>query len=302
MPQVRLSIVIAAHNAAHVIEPCLQALASQRQNGEVEIIVSDSSTDGTAESVARRFPWVRLLHFDEPLTVPHLRGRGIAIALGDVIAILDPFSVAAADWVERTLSTHARRASIVIGGSVDLYLAESRSMRLWITYLNEYGLFTPPIVEGPASIVPGSNVSYKRAALFDGNRPRYPVFWKTFANWDVGRAGSPLWLEPRVSVALNKPLPFGDYLRTRYHHGRCFAAMRVRDARWTTRIWRAATSPLVPFVLLWRLARGFWPKGRLRLRFVLTIPAHLVLFSIWAWGEACGYLLGPGRSCEQLFY
>jgi cellulose synthase/poly-beta-1,6-N-acetylglucosamine synthase-like glycosyltransferase len=302
VPAIRLSVVIAAHNAAHVIEPCLEALAPQRRGGEVEIIVSDSSTDGTPDRVARRFPWASLLHFDEPLTLPQLRGRAIGTARGEIIAILDPFSVAAPDWVERTLEAHARRASAVIGGSVDLHRAGSRSMRLWTTYLNEYGLFTPPIAEGPASIVPGSNVSYKRAALFDGGEPRYPVFWKTFANWDIDRSGSPLWLEPGVAVALNKPLAFGDYLRTRFHHGRCFAGMRVQEAGWSTRLWRAATSPALPVVLTWRLARGFWPKRRLRWRFALTIPAHLVLFGVWACGEACGYVFGPGRSCEQLFY
>jgi len=35
---------------------------------------------------------------------------------------------------------------------------------------------------------------------------------------------------------------------------------------------------------------------------VLTLPAQILLFSVWAWGEAWGYLRGTGQTCEQLFY
>jgi glycosyltransferase involved in cell wall biosynthesis len=302
MKETRLSVVIAAHDAAKEIQTCLAALEGQQREGVVEVIVADSSTDGTPDLVARRFPWVRLLHFDTPLTVPVLRGRGITAAQGDIIAILDPYSVAADDWVERLLAAHACRTNLVIGGAVDLYSPQSQKLRGWALYFNEYGLFMPPITEGESWIVPGSNVSYKRPALFDGARARYPVFWKTFVNWEVERAGSPLWLAPDVRVGLNKPIPFSSFLRTRYHHGRCFAGMRVRDAPWPTRLGYAASTVLLPAVLSWRWGRGFWPKRRQRLRFALTQPMQVALFAVWACGEACGYLRGTGRSCEQLFY
>ena len=297
-----LSIVIAAHDAASVIETCLTALEPQSRLPQVEVIVADSSTDATPAIVAGRFPWVRLLHFDAPLTVPALRGRGIAAAEGEVIAILDPYSVAAPDWAARVMTAHAEQPHPVIGGSVGLYRAPACSHSMWTLYLNEYGLFMPPTVRGETWIVPGSNVAYKRAALFDGSTPKYPVFWKTFANQDIEHAGSPLWLEPAMHVDLNKPIPLGDYLRTRYHHGRCFAGMRVRHASAAVKLMRALSTPAVPAVLMWRWTRGFWPKGRGRARFVATVPAQIVLFSVWAWGEAWGYLRGSGRTCDQLFY
>jgi glycosyltransferase involved in cell wall biosynthesis len=302
MGDVRLSVVIAAHNAAAVIETCLSALEPQLRSHTMEVIVADSSTDGTAEIIRKGFPWVRLFHVDEALTVPRLRGRGIQAAVGDIIAILDPYSVAAADWAERVITAHERRASVVIGGSVDLYRAKNQPWGAWILYLNEYGLFMPPIAEGETWIVPGSNVSYKRRALFNGDEARYPVFWKTFANWDLEESGSPLWLAADIKVALNKPIPLSDYLRTRYDHGRCFGGMRVFGAGRGTRLWRASTVPAVPLLLAWRWTRGFWPKRRHRVRFLLTLPVQLALFAVWAWGEAFGYLRGSGTSCERLFY
>jgi glycosyltransferase involved in cell wall biosynthesis len=297
-----LSVVIAAHNATAVIDTCLAALEPQCRDRGVEVIVADSSTDGTPDQVARGFPWVRLLRLDERLGVPALRGRGIAVAKGQIVAILDPYSVAAGDWAERAISVHARQPQAVIGGAVGLYRAESRSFAAWILYLNEYGLFMPPVAPGETWIVPGSNVTYKRAVLFDGDVPRYPVFWKTFANWEIERSTSPPWLEPAMRVDLNKPIPLIDYLRTRSDHGRCFAGLRVREAPAVVRVARALSTPLVPTLLMWRWTRGFWPKRRHRARFLATVPAQLVLFTAWAWGEACGYVGGPGNSCERLFY
>lgn len=302
MGDVRLSVVIAAHNACAVIEACLLALEPQALTVPLEVIVADSSTDGTAELVRRRFPWVRLMHFERPLAVPALRGRGIGTARGTIVAILDPYSVAAADWAECVLNAHARRDNLVIGGSVDLYHPHSCSWATWAVYLNEYGLFMPPVVQGKTWIVPGSNLSYKRAALFDGSAPRYPVFWKTYVNWEIERAGSALWLDPDIRVELNKPIAFGDFLRTRYHHGRCFAGMRLENASTATRVLRAGSTVLIPMLQLWRWSRGFWTKRRRRWQFVLTLPAQAALFTVWAWGEACGYLRGSGRCCEQLYY
>ena len=297
-----LSVVIATHNAAAVIETCLTALHPQCRESQVEVIVADSSTDATPQLIAQDFPWVRLLHVDEPLAVPALRGRGIQIARGEVIAILDPYSVVAGDWVTQVIAAHGVRPHAVIGGSVGLYREGSRSLANWTLYLNEYGLFMPPIVRGETWIVPGSNVAYKREALFDGPTPRYPVFWKTFANWEIERERSPLWLEPAIHVDLNKPIALADYLRTRYQHGRCFGSMRVARAPLSTRLWRLLSTPFVPAVLLWRWTRGFWPKGHRRGRFLLTVPMQMLLFSVWSVGEAWGYVRGSGRTCEQLFY
>lgn len=300
MAAVSLSVVIASHNAEAVIETCLSALDLQRREHHAEVVVADSSTDATPEIITERFPWVRLLHFDGPVSVPHLRGRGIAASLGAVIAILDPFSVAAPDWARNVLAAHARDPHLAIGGAVGLHRPESRSLGAWTVYFNEYALFMPPLRGGASWIVPGSNVSYKRSALFDGTAPRYPVFWKTFVNWEIERAGSPLWLADDVLVELNKPIPFGSFLATRYHHARCFAGMRGGNG--PMRIVRAVSSPVVPLLLAWRWTRGFWPKRRHRLRFLLTLPGQLALFTVWSLGEAWGYLRGPGRCCEQLYY
>jgi glycosyltransferase involved in cell wall biosynthesis len=302
MGDVPLSIVIGSHNAARVIAICLQALEPQRAHAVFEVIVADCSSDGTPDIIKRQFPSVLVLPVDGPASLAELRGRGIAAARGAIIAILDPFSVPAADWASQVLAAHARQQNRVIGGSVDLYRAESASYAAWATYLNEYGLFMPPVTSGETWILAGSNVSYKRAALFDGDRPRYPVFWKTSVNWEQEAGGSRLWLEPAVRVALYKPIPFQEFLHSRFHHGRCFAGMRILNASWWTRLARAGSTILLPPLQLWRWTAGFWPKRRHRGRFIASLPAQFLLFLVWSAGEACGYLRGTGRACERTIY
>ena len=110
--------------------------------------------------------------------------------------------------------------------------------------------------------MPGCNVSYKRAALFDGDRPRYEVFWKTFVNWEIQAGGSPLWLAPRVLVRLSKPVPFTDFLTSRFDHGRCFAGMRP-SARWTGRsgCFARRPRPRCRLIMWWRWGRVCWAKA-----------------------------------------
>lgn len=298
----RLSVVIAAHNATAVMAQCLRALAPQCRRDDAEIIVADSSDDGTDRVVSEEFPAVRLLHFDASLTVPELRGKAIAVSRGAVVAILDPYSVVAEDWAANVLAAHARQPHPVIGGSVDKHPGSPGGLLGWAIYLNEYGMFMSPVPRGPAAIVPGSNVSYKRALLFDGERARHAVFWKTFVNADAEAGAYPLWLEPGVRIALDKPVPFFDFMRTRFRHGRCYAAMRVEHRTRPIRWLYAAATPLVPIVLLARWSRAIWPKRRHRLIYIQTLPLQMALFSVWAFGELAGYLLGAGNSCRRLFY
>ena len=297
-----LSVIIAVHDAVKVIRGCLIALKQQLLHEKIEIIVADSSSDGSDRIVRNEFPEVQLLHFSEPLTIPELRGRAIALSRGEIVAVIDAYSIVAADWAGAIVAAHASNPRAVIGGSVDLARRDSANLRTWAQYFNEYGLFMPPIRSGSATIVPGSNVSYRRDVLFDGERARFPVFWKTFVNWQATSHANPMWLDPAIRVELHKPIPFSDFLLTRFSHARCFAGMRVAASPVKTRIGRALSAPLVPWILLWRWSRGIWAKGRHRPLYLATLPHQVLLFLMWGLGEFWGYAFGTGRSCRNLYY
>ncbi len=297
-----LSIVIASHNAGAVVADCLAALMAQVDSEAAEVIIADSSSDGTAELVRERFPDVHLLHFSERLTIPQLRGAAIAAAGGEIIAILDPYCLVSDGWLARLRGIHEERAEQVIGGAVELDGAGHQSLVTWATFLSEYDAFVPPLGAGPAGELTGNNLAYKRQALGDVEALKRAGFWKTSFNKELQANCHQLWADPSLLVRLRKTIPFGEFLRSRYHHGRCFGAMRVAGDRRLERWLRAFSVPLLPALGLFRQARRLWPKSRYRARFVMASPLLLLFHVSWAWGELWGYLRGPGCSCSKLFY
>lgn len=298
----RVSIVIAAHNPGPVIGECLAAIETQNAQGLAEIIVADSSSDGTAGLVQERFPRVRLLHCAEPRSIPRLRGLGIAAARGDVIAILDPYCIVERQWLQALLALQAARPERIVGGAVELDRADHQGLVRWAEYFCEYAAFMPPLKEGAAGELTGNNIVYPRRVLGDGEALAQSGFWKAFANWRLQAQGGELWSAPSLIVTLRKPIPFMEFLRSRYHHGRCHGALRVSEEFRHQRWWRVLTVPAVPSLTLWRQLHSFWPKRRRRATFVMTIPLLLLFHCSWAWGELWGYLRGPGRSCACILY
>ena len=116
----RLSVVIAAYNAAATLASELEALAAQDAPFAWEVVVSDNgSTDRTAD-VARAFVsrLPRLLVVDSSATrgPGGARNAGAAAASGDVLAFCDADDVVAPGWVA-AMGEALRHDDIVTGTS-----------------------------------------------------------------------------------------------------------------------------------------------------------------------------------------
>ena len=297
-----MSVVIASHDSAGAISECLLALESQEDLEKAEVIVVHSSSDGTGDLVSQRFPWVRLLTFSDSLTTPYLRGEGILVARGNVLALIDPYCIVDKGWLAELIKVHNIRPEVAIGGSVEPARPGELSMVGWATYFWEYGAFMLPLDEGPALELTGNNVSYKLRSTPGLKELKSNGFWKTFTNRELLAEGHQLWTDPRLIVQLHKKLMFWEFFCSRYHHGRCFAAMRVSASPRSQAVLYAVVAPLLPCLALARHLKSVWPKGHNRRKFLMTLPMILLFNVSWAWGELVGYLRGPGRSCAELFY
>jgi len=57
-----ISVVIVGWNAEHYLELCLESLAKAPPRRSMEVFVVDNaSTDGSAEMIESKFPWVKLI-------------------------------------------------------------------------------------------------------------------------------------------------------------------------------------------------------------------------------------------------
>ena len=295
----RLSIVIASLDPGQVIFECLTALEHQR-SAEVEVLVVDASADDTANRVREQFPWARVIDEKSARSLPRLRGIGIAESLAPVVGILDAWCIVNSEWIHEASRIHESRPEPAAGGSVELTPSERGSMSAWASYLFDYWEFVRPIPEGSTRVLAGNNIVYKRSALPTAAQLRTAGFWKAFANAQLKSEGHGLWSSDRLSIEIRRRIPITGFLRSRYHHGRSYAAMRVASSAWDTRIKRAAISPALPLLFMARQIRGLANKPEARKWFVVSSPLLLAFHISWALGELHGYLAGPGSSHDAI--
>src|SRR5688572_26275924 len=89
MPK-RLTEVLITWNERARLQTCLRSLMPAIDFERHEVLVVDNgSRDGTDEMVASEFPQVRYFPLDRNIGVGPARNRGIALATGEMIMILD---------------------------------------------------------------------------------------------------------------------------------------------------------------------------------------------------------------------
>lgn len=294
----RLSVVIASCNSAATLETCLESLDAQL-NGNSEVIVADCSDEDVRSRVGRRFPAVRFLYFDRPLTIPELRREALRCTHGEVVAMTEGRMVPAPDWTKALMDSHLRQAEApVVGGAIDF---EGTSAFDTAVFFCEYGLHMPPVDDLPTGLLSGGNLSYKRWALDLCSDLIEAGAWEPVVNERLRRHGHQLYRAGRAIVQYRNSLNGKDFLRQRFHYGRWYAAVRGESDGRLRRIIYAGFCPLLPFLLTVRLGQVAFGRGRHRGAFLRALPWILFYQSAWAVGEFCGYLFGKGSSDRQVF-
>jgi GT2 family glycosyltransferase len=97
MPEV--SIVIVTWNGRQYLDACLEAVAAQEEVTTETILVDNASTDGTAEYVRDRFPWVRLVALAQNRGFAGGNNAGVREARGRLVALLNNDTVPDAGWL-----------------------------------------------------------------------------------------------------------------------------------------------------------------------------------------------------------
>lgn len=94
------SVIICTRNGSERIGGCLDAVIKLEGVDFETILVDDGSVDGTADLVAERFPWVKLLRLD-PCGLSAARNAGAAVACGEILAFTDDDCMPDREWLLR---------------------------------------------------------------------------------------------------------------------------------------------------------------------------------------------------------
>lgn len=253
--------------------------------------------DPQAALTRAQFSNARFFHFAEKKSIPALRVAGLARARGDIVALTEDHCLFHEQWATNVLRAHAA-PELVIGGAVEN--AATDRLVDWAVFFCEYGRYMLPSIAGETTSLPGSNVTYKRAAL-DKYRDVFAApTWEFFWHARLLRAGVALFNDPRLIVYHRKNFTLGGFWRERFHYARSFAGERSKHTTWVRRALYVGGAPFLSPLLVWRSAATVWRKRRQRRELILALP-YIFLFTLaWSLGEWIGYVAGQGASLAKV--
>ncbi len=155
-----VSFVIPSYRSGATLPGTLDSIYAQRTSRPFQVIVVDSSDDGSRDSIGGRYPRAVVVSSDRRLPPAAARNRGAALSSGDYLAFVDADVVLESDWLEGLLAELEQSGARLAGGAVSNANPESRASRIlhWI----EFSEFLP----GPSRdcrALSSSNLLLRRA-------------------------------------------------------------------------------------------------------------------------------------------
>ena len=289
----RVSVVIPCYRPGDLIDDCLAGLVGQDLTEPYEIIVVESSNDGTAERLRTAFPSVRVIAPPHRTLPAEAQNIGVAAAAGEFVAITNHDCLVPPGWLRGMLGRHAEDAYAAVGGAVLNGTPESAIGTA--AYWSEFNEFT---TGRPAGVVPGvpqCNVCFRRAALV-GATPfpevRFGAEELTF-NFELTRAGGRFFFDPNVRITHRNRTTLEAFLR----HQRVLGTGSAMARRLVPLSGRVATRhrALIPLLVPLRVARVLARVARRHpdqlVRVLGLTPLLIAGYAFWAAGFWTGSTL-----------
>jgi glycosyltransferase involved in cell wall biosynthesis len=153
-----ISVIVPSYNSEKTIEACMQSLIEQTCS-PLEIIVVDSSEDGTQEIIRRKFPEVHLIPLSQKTFPGPARNIGAQNSSGQILAFIDSDCIASREWTGKFLSSH-KLGHQVVGGGIEA--GNPNSMTGFAGHLLEFREFVPTVEERFVTHIPSCNISYRK--------------------------------------------------------------------------------------------------------------------------------------------
>ncbi len=108
----RVSVVIATFEGRHHLQRCIPSLAATCAEDVELIVVDNGSTDGTVAWLAAEHPRVRVIPLGSNLGFGEANRRGIEVAGGELVALLNNDTVVERGWLEALVAPFDRDPEI----------------------------------------------------------------------------------------------------------------------------------------------------------------------------------------------
>jgi len=296
-----LSIVLTIVQGGDYVRDFLEAVRNFDNPPPLDVIIPYDASVADVASFAPDYPDVRFLDLGvitpiHPIATEagkhelydRRRSAGLAAAKGDIIGILEDRGLPQADWARNIVRLYAETGNNVIGGAIECM--EPVSALNWAFYVTDFGRYGRPFESGPADWVSDVNLTYSRQALEETRHLWKDRYHEPIVHWFLIGKGEELLLSNEVVVHHRRPrAKFSELLPERFHWGRLFGEIRVRNQSNLKRLTLILAGPLIPPVLWLRHYRIQASKGRGG-RYLRTLPYVMLLSTAWTLGEVWGYI------------
>ncbi len=282
----QISVVMPCYESAEHIRAALHALETQKTSASYEIIVVDSSSDGTDLIVQREFPGVRLLHFADRRQAGTARNIGVEAAHGEAILFIDSDTIPCATWIDQMWHALNNGADGICGGM-------SNGTPWSITgssgfYLEFFRFLTYRGAPEPASLLVSGNSGFRRETLAGTHYADRSAGEDFLFSLQLIESGRHLLFVPAASVAHQNRRGLRRVVQHQRQLGAGAYFYRSDYSPAAIRLFKALPLLvfLLPFgVMLWIGWTILWRRriGDL-LRFFVTLPVSLVANAAWATG------------------
>jgi GT2 family glycosyltransferase len=113
-----LSLIIITYNSAAQLGACLRAVGELRTPPEFEVIVVDNASSDRSAAVAAEFPGVRVVAERQNWGFAGGVNRGVRVAKGEIIALLNPDATPQPHWLEELIAPLSDSQIGVVGSKV----------------------------------------------------------------------------------------------------------------------------------------------------------------------------------------
>ncbi len=293
-----LLAVVLATDRYETIRPVIRHLSRQTIRDRIEVIIVGPDPDPPeSEHGLDDFARVAVVKVDSIYPLAPARAAGVRAARAPLIFIGETHTYPHPAWAETLVQVPADPWAGVVPGFGN---ANPRSVLSWAIFLLDYGrwLYLLPATE--AATAPTHNGAFRREVLLDlGDGLEHALAQGDTLSLLLRAGGHRMYFEPAARIDHLNVARWRPWVQERFLGGRLLAGRRA--ARWS--VLRRAVyffgSPLIPFLLAYRLrdvlgtARraGHLPAG--------TMPALLAGGAISMVGEMVGYVLGTGPIAER---
>ncbi len=301
-----LSVVVTIVSGRKSLRRCLEALVSQIEVADMEILVPYDSLSVGITELDNEFPDVRFHRIPEgaPASAPDIvhrlydrrRAVGLALARGRIVALTEDHAIPADDWCERILEAHQCPFD-AIGGAIENGVDRPLN---WAWYYCDFGRYGRPFPEGDVRYASDVNISYKRETLERVRDVWRDTYQETTVNWTLQERGGTISLDPRPVVYQHRPsMPFRRALAERVQWARVFAETRAARVGGGKRLLYALITPLLPALLSVRVLGHMLRQRRNAGQVFKAMPLVFGLVVGWSLGELIGYLTGAPPCHER---